>query len=61
MNRLRNADSRAKALGLWLLALLCDYTDRRIAALVSGHAVQHILAALTTYRVVLHLKRRRVL
>ena len=51
-------------IGLYLLALLCDLTDHRIAALtgfVSGHTVKHIVAALAMYWVVVRLKRRRIL
>jgi hypothetical protein len=51
-------------IGLYLLALLCDLTDQRIAALtgaVSGHTLKHILAALAMYWVVVRLKRRRIL
>ena len=49
--------------GLYLLALLCDFSDRPVfvltGSLVSGHTAKHIIAALATYWVVLHLKRRR--
>lgn len=49
--------------GLYLLALLCDFSDRPVFALtggiISGHTAKHIIAALATYWVVLHLKRRR--
>ena len=48
-------------IGLYLLALLCDLTDHRIAALtgfVSGHTVKHIVAALAMYWVVARLGRR---
>ena len=51
-------------IGLYLLALLCDFTDRQIATLtdmVSGHTAKHLLAALSAYWVVLRLKRRRIL
>lgn len=51
-------------IGLYLLALFCDFTDHRIAVLtdvVSGHTVKHLLAALSAYWVVRHLKRRRIL
>jgi hypothetical protein len=51
-------------IGLYLLALLCDLTDRPIAALtgvVSGHTVKHVIAALAIYWVAWHLKRRRIL
>lgn len=50
-------------LGLYLLALLCDFTDHRIAALtgvVSGHTLKHIIAALAMYWVVVYLRRRRL-
>ncbi len=49
-------------IGLYLLALLCDFTDHRIAALtgaVSGHTLKHIIAALAMYWVVVYLRRRR--
>ena len=49
---------------LYLLALLCDLSDRRIALLadaVSGHTAKHLLVALTAYWVVRHLKQRRTL
>lgn len=49
-------------IGLYLLALLCDLTDHRIAALtgsVSGHTLKHIVAALAMYWVVVYLMRRR--
>lgn len=51
-------------IGLYLLALLCDLTDHRIAALtgaVSGHTLKHIIAALAMYWVVVRLRRRRPL
>lgn len=50
--------------GLYLLALLCDFTDHQIAALtgaVSGHTVKHAIAALAIYWVAVRLKRRRIL
>lgn len=50
-------------IGLYLLALLCDFTDHRIATLtgaVSGHTLKHIVAALAMYWVVVYLKRRRL-
>lgn len=49
---------------LYLLALLCDLTDRPIAALtsvVSGHTAKHAIAALAIYWVALRLRRRRIL
>ena len=50
-------------IGLYLLALLCDFSDRPVFALtgglVSGHTAKHVIAALAAYWVVLHLKRRR--
>lgn len=51
-------------IGLYLLALFCDFTDHRIAMLtgsLSGHTAKHIFAALSAYWVVRHLKRRRIL
>ncbi len=51
-------------IGLYLLALLCDFTDHQIAALtgaVSGHTVKHAIAALAIYWVAVGLKRRRIL
>lgn len=51
-------------IGLYLLALLCDLTDRRIAELTglfSGHTAKHAVAALAMYWVVVRLKRRRIL
>ena len=51
-------------IGLYLLALLCDFMDHQIAALtgaVSGHTVKHAIAALAMYCVVVRLKRRRIL
>ena len=49
---------------LYLLALLCDLTDHRIAELTdlfSGHTAKHAVAALAMYWVVVRLKRRRIL
>ncbi len=49
-------------IGLYLLALLCDFTDHRIAALtgaVSGHTLKHVTAALAIYWVVVRLRRRQ--
>ncbi|HUW27978.1 MAG TPA: alkaline phytoceramidase [Sulfuriferula sp.] len=51
-------------IGLYLLALLCDLTDRQIAALTglfSGHTAKHAVAALAAYWVVLRLRRRHAL
>lgn len=51
-------------IGLYLLALLFDLTDRQVAALtgvVSGHTLKHIVAALAMYWVVVRLRRRRIL
>jgi hypothetical protein len=48
-------------IGLYLLALLCDFLDRPIASLtglVSGHTVKHVVAAWAAYWVVVRLKRR---
>lgn len=47
---------------LYLLALLCDLSDRRIAELTglfSGHTAKHVVAALAVYWVVIRLKRRQ--
>lgn len=50
-------------IGLYLLALLCDFSDRPIFALsgglFSGHTLKHVIVALAAYWVVLHLRRRR--
>lgn len=52
-------------IGLYLLALLCDFGDRRIftltGALVSGHTVKHLAAGLAVYWVLHRLQRRRIL
>jgi len=51
-------------IGLYLLALLCDFTDHQIAALtgvVSGHTAKHTIAALAIYWVAVRLKCRRIL
>jgi hypothetical protein len=52
-------------IGLYLLALLCDFGDRRIftltGALVSGHTAKHLIAGLAGYWVVRRLQRRRIL
>ena len=51
-------------IGLYLLALLCDFMDHQIAALtgtISGHTVKHVIAALAMYWVVVRLRRRRIL
>lgn len=51
-------------IGIYLLALLCDFMDHQIAALtgvVSGHTVKHAIAALAMYWVVVRLRRRRIL
>jgi hypothetical protein len=51
-------------IGLYLLALLCDLTDHRIAELTglfSGHTAKHVVAALAIYWVVIRLKQRRIL
>ena len=51
-------------IGFYLLALLCDLTDRPIAALTglfSGHTAKHAIAALAVYWVVLQLRQRRIL
>lgn len=50
-------------IGLYLLALSCDFMDHQIAALagVSGHTVKHSIAALAMYWIVVRLRRRRVL
>lgn len=48
-------------IGLYLLALLCDFADHQIAALtgvISGHTAKHIVAALAIYLVVVRLRRR---
>lgn len=52
-------------IGLYLLALLCDFTDRPIFTLtggvVSGHTAKHAIAALAIYWVAVRLRRRRIL
>ena len=51
-------------LGLYPLALLCDWLDRPIAhwaGFVSGHTLKHVLAAGAAAWVVVGLKRRRPL
>lgn len=49
-------------LGLYLLALLCDFLDQAIAAAtgsISGHTLKHVFAAAATCQVILGLYRRR--
>ncbi|MBA3034374.1 MAG: hypothetical protein KKF85_01090 [Gammaproteobacteria bacterium] len=50
-------------IGLYLLALLFDYTDRQVFALtggfVSGHTLKHVVAALAAYGVMRYLQQRR--
>lgn len=49
-------------LGLYVVALACDFLDRPIAqatGIVSGHTLKHIVAAGAAYRVLVGLKRRR--
>jgi hypothetical protein len=50
-------------IGLYLLALLFDYTDRRVFALtggfVSGHTLKHVVAALAALWVVRYLRQRQ--
>jgi hypothetical protein len=51
-------------IGLYALALVCDFMDHQIAALtgmVSGHTVKHSIAALAMYWIVVRLQRRRIL
>lgn len=52
-------------IGLYLLAVLCDFGDRRIftltGTLVSGHTVKHLAAGLAAYWVLRRLQRRRIL
>lgn len=49
-------------IGLYLLALLCDLSDRPVFALtggvVSGHTLKHIIAALAVFWVARYLRRR---
>ena len=51
--------------GLYLLALLLDLSDRPVFALtgglVSGHTLKHVIAALAAVWVVRHLRQRRAL
>ncbi len=50
-------------IGLYLLALLCDLSDRPVFALtgglVSGHTLKHVIAALAALWVVRYLQRRK--
>lgn len=52
-------------IGLYLLALSFDLSDRAVFALtqghVSGHTLKHVIAALAVLRVARHLSRRRAL
>jgi biotin transporter BioY len=52
-------------IGLYLLALLFDYTDRRVFALtggfVSGHTLKHVVAALAAIWLVRYLRQRKPL
>jgi hypothetical protein len=52
-------------ISLYLLAVLCDFGDRRLFTLtnglVSGHTAKHLLAGLAAYWVVRRLQRRRIL
>ena len=51
-----------QALGLYALAMLCDFLDARIFALwqiVSGHTLKHLLASAAAYRVLRMLTARR--
>ena len=51
-------------IGLYLLALLCDFMDHAIAMLTgmfSGHTAKHAIAALAMYWVVVRLRRRCIL
>jgi hypothetical protein len=49
-------------IGLYMLAMLYDFSDRPFFALtcglVSGHTIKHVIAALAVYAVVLHLRQR---
>lgn len=50
-------------IGLYLLALLLDLTDRPVFALtggfVSGHTLKHVVAALAAFYVIRYLRRRQ--
>lgn len=52
-------------IGLYLLALLCDLSDRPVFALtgglVSGHPLKHVIAALAVLWVARYLRRRKAL
>lgn len=52
-------------IGLYLLALLFDLSDRPVldltGGLISGHTLKHVIAALAVYRVARYLRRRRAL
>ncbi len=52
-------------IGLYVLALLCDLSDRPIfsltGGLISGHTAKHLVAVSATYWVMHHLQRRRIL
>lgn len=49
-------------IGLYVLALLFDVSDRPVfglsGGLVSGHTIKHLVAALAGYRILRHLQRR---
>jgi hypothetical protein len=51
-------------IGLYVLALLFDVSDRLIfsltGGLVSGHTAKHLVAALAAYWIMRHLKHRRI-
>jgi hypothetical protein len=50
-------------MALYLMELLCDLMDQRIAELTglfSGHTAKHAVAALAVYWVVVRLRRRRI-
>lgn len=52
-------------IGLYILALLFDFSDRQVFVItggfISGHTLKHAIAALAAYWVVLHLRRRHAL
>jgi len=51
-------------IGLYVLALLLDASDRPVFrltnGLISGHTAKHLVAALAAYRIMRHLKHRKI-
>ena len=51
-------------IGLYMLALLCDFLDHQIAALTgvfSGHTAKHVIGALAMHWVLVRLRQRQIL